>query len=280
MQELENKNSFAQKSEHPVYLNAEAHSGAHIILKDTASSERELKPAETVAFNGLLSNRLLAKLPAADFKRLLPQLEPVSLATGQDLYKFGKEMDFAYFPETAVISHLYFLEDGSSTGAAIIGREGMVGLSSILEAGAPSYWAQVTVGGSAIRIEMEAVRREFARGEALQRLLLGYTNLRLMQLSQRAVCNGRHKLDERLCTWLLMIQDRTSEQQLPLTHEKIAHHLGTRRAGISTACNALRDNEIIDYHRGIICILDRHKLQAAACECYQTLAGTIEQPLN
>jgi CRP-like cAMP-binding protein len=153
----------------------------------------------------------------------------------------------------------------------------MVGLSAILEARPPSYWAQVTVGGSALKIEMEAVKREFARGEALQRLLLGYTNSRLMQLSQRAVCNGRHKLDERLCTWLLMIQDRTSEQQLPLTHEQIAHHLGTRRAGISTACNALRDNEIIAYHRGIICILDRHKLEAAACECYQTLVRTIEQ---
>lgn len=221
-----------------------------------------------IPFNGLLTNKLLATLPGRDFARLLPYLEPVSLAASQDLYSFGDSISFAYFPETAVITHLYFLEDGSTTAAALIGNEGMIGLSALFDSAPQSYATQITIAGSALRIHIDGLREEFSRGEALQRLLLSYTGSRLAQLSQKAVCNGRHRLDERLSTWLLMVQDRASQNRLRLTHEQMAHHLGARRAGITDACNALRKAGIIEYRRGAIRISNRELLEAAACECY------------
>ena len=222
-----------------------------------------------IAFNGLLTNKILTALPGPDFAHLLSFLEPVSLFAGQDIYLSGETIDFIYFPETAVVSHLYFLEDGSTTGAAIIGNEGVVGLSAVLDSRPASYWTQVTVGGTAVRVQPNAIREEFARGGAMQRLLLGYTRARLAQLSQRAACNGRHTLRERLCTWLLMVQDRVGDEQILLTHENIAQHLGGRRAGVSTACNALRDRGIISYRRGRLRIADRELLEQVACECYR-----------
>ena len=221
-----------------------------------------------IAFNGLLSNRLLAALPGPDFARLLPYLEPVSLTASQDLYSFGDSISFAYFPETAVITHLYFLEDGSTTAAALIGNEGMIGLSAIFDATPQSYATQITIAGSALRIPIDGLKQEFSRGEAFQHILLSYTSARLAQLSQKAVCNGRHRLDERLSTWLLMVQDRAGQNRLRLTHEQMAHHLGARRAGITDACNALRKAGIIEYRRGAIRISNREMLERAACECY------------
>ena len=226
---------------------------------------------KTIPFTGLLTNQLLIGLSGEEFARLLPHLEPVSLAMGQDVYEFGDACDFVYFPETAVISHLYFLQDGSTTAAAIVGKEGMIGLSAILEAPRPTYWAQVTLPGTAVRTRPEVIKQEFALGGSMQTILLRYMSFRLAQLSQKAVCNGRHKLEERLCTWLLMIQDRSVERSLSLTHEGMAQHLGARRAGITGACNALRDSGIIDYQRGLLRIVERQRLEDAACECYRAL---------
>jgi CRP-like cAMP-binding protein len=278
MNASEKGNTLTRKDELADYSLAQeaAAAGAHLVTEESANGRREHRAAQLIPFNGLLTNKLLTALPGADFARLLPYLEPVLLTTGQDLYQFGETVDFAYFPETAVISHIYFMEDGSSTAAAMVGREGLIGLSAIFDSRQPSYWTQVSVGGSALRAGMGVIKQEFARGGALQQLLLGYTRQRLAQISQRAVCNGRHKLDERLCTWLLMLLDRTKEDQLPLTHEEIAHHLGARRAGISSCCNDLRDVGIIDYRRGLIRVMDREKLEAAACECYRMMRHTAE----
>lgn len=276
MSTSENKDSLPRKGEHAVYRHVETSSGASLIMEETSRIKRADKSLRTIPFNGLLTNKLLVALPGADFARLLTHLEPISLPGGQDLYKFSDGIDFAYFPETAIISHIYLLEDGSTTGAAIIGREGMIGLSAIFGSRPPMYLTQVTVGGSALRVDQEVIKREFARGGVFQRLLLGYMNARLAQLSQRAVCNGRHRVEERLCTWLLMIHDRLIEDQLPLTHEEIARHLGARRAGITSYCNALRDHGIIDYRRGSIRILDRRGLENTACECYRMLKPTVE----
>jgi CRP-like cAMP-binding protein len=241
-------------------------------LGDRARAKSNYKNAKTIPFNGLLTNRLLTGLPGQDFAQLLLHLEPVSLLAGQDLYEFGAdEVDFIYFPETAVISHVYFLKDGSTTAAAIIGKDGIVGLSAILDAPRPSYWSQVTIGGTAVRVRPDIIKQEFSRGGAMQRLVLRYLSRRLAQLSQKAVCNGRHKLEERFCTWLLMIQDRVSDDNVPLTHEEMAQHLGARRAGITGACNVLRDSGIITYHRGLLCIVDRASLERTACECYRDL---------
>lgn len=250
--------------------------GPHLAVRATSRLTRGCEPPTPTPFGGTLTNELLAALPGPDFARLLSYLEPVSLVSGHYLYEFGEDADFAYFPETAVVSNLYFLEDGGTAGAAIVGREGMVGLSAIFGSRPPSYWTQVTVGGCSLRVEAGVIRREFARCGALQQLLLRYTSARLAQLSQRAVCNGRHKLDARLCTWLLMIHDRVREEQLPLTHEDIARHIGTRRAGITTSCNSLRGGGAIDYRRGRIRILDRPALEGAACECYRALRRLAE----
>jgi CRP-like cAMP-binding protein len=133
----------------------------------------------------------------------------------------------------------------------------MVGLSAVLDGQPTSNWTQVTIGGSALKVETNVIRHEFIRGESLQQCLLAYTSSRLAQVSQRAVGNSRHRLDERLCTWLLMIRDRASDELLPLTHEAITDHLGARRAGITGACNALRGRGVIDYRRGQMQIINR-----------------------
>jgi len=230
------------------------------------------KDYNRVSFNGLLTNRILTGLTGADFAQILPYLEPVSFRTGQYVYELGQEMMYIYFPESVVISQLYYMEDGSSTGVAIIGKDGLLGLSGILDQKKAQQWAITTIGGSALRMRTEEFRREFLKGGAVQKTVLAYANARLLQLAQRTICNSRHRLEERLCTWLLMVQDRTSTPHLPLTHEAISQHLGTRRAGVTNFCNVLRSNRIITYHRAMITVLDRKALEDAACECYRRLS--------
>lgn len=270
MNRPEIKNDSTLKDAGPGYRSSDRAAGARSVAEESSGSSGAHKFIKPVPFNGLLTNRLLTALPGEDFARLLPYLEPISLSCGEDLYGFGEDIDDVYFPETAVISHLYILEDGSTTEAALIGREGMTGLSTIFGAPAPTHCTQVIIAGTALRMSAEVLRRDFARGQAIMRLLLAYASARMAHLSQRAVCNGRHTVVERLCSWLLMIHDRVGEDQLPLTHEQIARHLGTRRAGVSEAITALRDKEVITHSRGQICIADRQALETAACECYHT----------
>jgi CRP-like cAMP-binding protein len=221
--------------------------------------------------NGLLTNKLLSALPAEVFARLFPHLEPVSLAAGEVLYKLDAEMRFAYFPETAVVSHLYILSEGAMTESDMVGREGMAGLSAVFEVPAPSYLTEVALAGSALRARVDVLRQEFARGGDFQRLLLKCAGARVSTLSRRAVCNGNHRVEERLCTWLLMMFDRMGDAPLALTHERISRHLGTRRAGVTSAATQLRDRGVIGYTRGQIRLLDRARLEAAACECYPSI---------
>lgn len=224
------------------------------------------------AFGGLLTNRLLVSLPGEDFARLLPYMEPVSLDAGDYIYGLGNKVDYVYFPETAVISHIHLLEDGNTTEVALVGKEGMTGLSAIFNAPPTNYWSQVILGGSAFRIEVEVVRDDFNRAEAMQRLVLNYASERIAQISQRAVCNGRHTLLERLASWLLMLCDRAGAGEMRLTHEEIARHMGARRASISVAATMLKDRRIIGYNRGHIRIIDREALLGTACECYEALS--------
>jgi CRP-like cAMP-binding protein len=255
-------------------------SGTSALDGRTFAIGREQHSATQVSLSGLLANKLLADLPGEDFARLLPYLVPVSLSSGEDLNELGEGAHFAYFPETAVISHLHILGDGDMTESEMIGREGMVGLSAILNLSQPGYLTQATVPGSALRVKTEFLKLEFARGGALQRLLLGYVGERLAQLSQRAICNGRHGLKERLCSWLLMVHDRADEDQLPLTHEQIANHLGVRRAGVTEAITGLRHSRIMGSSRGQVHILDREALEAVACECYRMLPSSVRNASN
>jgi CRP-like cAMP-binding protein len=238
----------------------------------------EPRPAEGDALNLLLTNRLLSALPSEEFARLFPHLEPVSLAAGRVLYKLDEEMRYAYFPETAVVSHLYIMSEGGMTEADMVGREGMTGLSAVFDVPPPAYVSEVALAGSALRARVDVLRQEFARGGALQQTLIRYAAARIALLSRRAVCNGNHRVEERLCTWLLMMHDRAGDQSLALTHERISRHLGSRRAGVTTAATMLRDRGIIDYTRGHIRITDRPALEAAACECYPSVRESANIP--
>jgi CRP-like cAMP-binding protein len=239
--------------------------------KVTINAKGDLAFPEVKPKNEGLSNKILATLPATEFKRLVPFLEPVALVRGVDLTRSNESPQFIYFPESAVISHYYMLRNGGPTAAAVIGNDGVVSLSTMFESRPPLYSTRVMIGGESLRVPAEVIRHEFARGESFQRLILSYMGKRLLQISQRAVCNGRHKLAERLRTWLLMIDDRAEDRVLPLTHADIAHHLGAQRAVISGCCHELRASGLIDYRRGHIIILDRKTLMDEACECYQVL---------
>jgi CRP-like cAMP-binding protein len=272
MNRPEHKQDFTLRDASLKYRSGVAPAGARPFAEESSGRSRAHKFIKPVAFNGLLTNKLLMALPGEDFARLLPYLEPVSLSSGEDLYGVGESIHDIYFPESVVLSHLYILEDGSTTEAALIGKEGITGLSAIFASQPPTHWTQVIIPGTALRMSAEVLRQEFARGQEMQRLLLAYASARIAQLSQRVVCNGRHSVEERLCSWLLMIHDRAGDDQLPLTHEQIARHLGARRAGVTSVATSLRDSRIISYSRGQISIIDRQGLEMTACECYRTLS--------
>lgn len=243
---------------------------------------REYRPQykSTVQFSGLLTNKLLTSLPGSEFAPLLPHLEPVNLAAGRELYPIGSKIESIYFPETAVISHVSYLEDGSATEVAIIGNEGLVGLSALLESQPLAYWTEVTIGGNALRANIASINDEFRRGTALQTQILKYACSYLNQISQRVVCNSRHRLEERLCTWLLLMHDRTHGNPLVLTHEQIAERLGARRAGVTGFCNLLRENGAIAYQRGVISFVSRELLESWACECYRAISANGHREFN
>lgn len=269
---LGNDNDFTRTEAGLRYRGVNTAVGARPVAEDASGMNRSYRSIKTVPFNGLLTNKLLTELPGEDFARLLPHLEPVSLSCDEHLYRLGEDVEEVYFPEGAVVSHLYLLADGSTTEAAMIGREGLTGLSSIFASPTQTHWTIAVIPGTALRVRVEVLKEEFARGGAMQRLLLAYAGAHIEQLSQRAICNGRHSVEERVCSWLLMIHDRAGDNRLPLTHERIAHHLGARRPGITEVAISLRDRNIISYTRGQICITDRPGLETAACECYRTLS--------
>lgn len=276
MNGLANGNRYARQGVRVVkHISLHQHNRTRQTIGDASLDKRRTEIESEFLLNGLLSNNVLSALPAEDFARLCPHLEPAALIAGDDLYDFDEKLRFAYFPESAVLSHLYTLADGNTTEAAMIGKEGVVGLSEIFNACPPLYSTRVLVGGSALKIASQTLKQEFGRGGAIQRSLLTYASARMAHLSSRVVCNSRHTVEARLCSWLLMVHDRVGEDKLSLTHEQIAVHLGARRAGISTAACALRDRGVISYSRGQICILDRRMLEAAACECYRMLKPAL-----
>lgn len=244
--------------------------GAYADFNPTPASGRvaTTQGPKSIAFDGLLTNKLLTGLPGSDFARLFPHLEPVELARDDNLYFLGDPADYVYFPENAVVSHLHVLSDGGTIEADMVGREGLTGLSAVFNSHPPDRWTKVTIGGNALRVRSEVMREEFALCGGLQQSLLTYASARLAHVAQRAVCNGLHTVEQRFCSWLLLLQDRAGGERLPLTHERIARHLGTRRAGITELATTLRARGYISYSRGLIRVTDRSGLEANACECY------------
>lgn len=214
------------------------------------------------------SNWLLAALPNDDYQRLLPALEPVPLPLGWTVYESGSQMHHVFFPTAGIVSLIYVMENGSSAEIAVVGNEGLVGVALFMGGESTPSRAIVQSAGHSYRLPAEYLRREFRRGEALQHLLLRYTQTLITQMAQTAVCNRHHTIEQQLCRWLLMSLDRLQSNELAMTQELIANMLGVRREGVTEAAGQLQSDGLIKYRRGKITLLDRSRLEDRVCECY------------
>ncbi len=225
------------------------------------------------------ANLLLAALPDEDYRRLSPSLEFVNLSLGEILYDSGDEMPYLYFPITSIVSLLYTMESGSTAEMGMVGSCGVVGISVFLGGKTTSNQAIVQIAGGAFRIKARIIRDEFARAGALQRILLCYTQSLLTQISQVAVCNRLHTLEQRICRWLLFSHDCVMKDEIVLTQEIFSHLLGVRREGVTVAAGRLQDAGLISYMRGRIHILNRKELEKTSCECYEVFKKEHERLL-
>ena len=213
-------------------------------------------------------NYLINALSDSDWSHWKNQLEPVDLPLGHVLYEPGGAMDHVYFPTTAIVSLLYVMENGASAEIAVVGKEGLVGISLFMGGESTPSRAVVQSAGRGYRIGAPAIKLEFDRSHAVMHLLLRYTQALITQMAQTAVCNRHHSLDQQLCRWLLLSLDRLSGDELVMTQELIANMLGVRREGVTEAALKLQQAGLIRYARGHIRVLDRHGLEKRTCECY------------
>ncbi|WP_353091107.1 Crp/Fnr family transcriptional regulator [Methylibium sp.] len=224
-------------------------------------------------------NHLLAALPPAEWHRWQPQLEPVELPLGQVLYEPGRTLSHVYFPTTAIVSLLYVMEDGASAEIAVVGREGIVGVSLFMGGGSTPSRAVVQSAGLGYRLAADVMKQEFNRAGPVLHLLLRYTQALITQMAQTAVCNRHHSLDRQLCRWLLLSLDRLQGNQLSMTQELIANMLGVRREGVTEAALKLQKAGLIRYARGRITVLDRPGLEQRTCECYAVVKKEYDRLL-
>jgi CRP-like cAMP-binding protein len=216
-------------------------------------------------------NRLLTALPAEDYQRLLPELQPVTFSLGEVLYESHGRMEHVYFPTSSHVSLLYTMIDGSTAEVGLVGNEGLVGIALFMGGDTTPNRAIVQGAGDAFKMKASVMQEEFKRGGALQLALLRYTQALITQISQTAVCNRLHTTEQRLCRWILMTHDRTQTDQLEMTHEFIANMLGIQREAVSVVAHRLREKVAIDYKRKSIRIIDRQILEECSCECYQVV---------
>jgi len=225
-------------------------------------------------------NRLLAALPSDEVERLLPNLQEISFSLGDVVYEFSGHLDYVYFPTTAIISLLYTMENGSTAEMGLTGNDGVVGIALFMGGGTMPNRAVVQSAGEAIRMKARELQAEFALGGDFQRLLLRYTQALITQISQTAVCNRLHSVEQQLCRWLLLSHDRLATDELVMTQELIADMLGVRREGVTVAAGHLQDIGAISYVRGRIQILDRQRLEDTACECYRVVKDEFDRLLK
>jgi CRP-like cAMP-binding protein len=226
-----------------------------------------------------LQNHLLDALPAADYERLKPHFEHVTLKLGDVLYEPGGRMRYVYFPTTAIVSLLYVMEDGASAEIAIVGNEGILGISLFMGGESTPSRAVVQSAGHGYRMKAVLLKDEFGRFGVLMHLLLRYTQALITQMAQTAVCNRHHTVDQQLCRWLLLSLDRLSSNELTMTQELIANMLGVRREGVTEAAGKLQSAGLVSYRRGKITVLDRRGLEARSCECYQVVKKEFDRLL-
>ena len=225
-----------------------------------------------------LKNRLLAALPAADWKRWQSHLEAIELPLGKVLYESGGMQSHVYFPTTAIVSLLYVLESGSSAEIAVVGNEGVVGVALFMGGASTPSRALVQSAGVGFRMTAEMIQEEFKRVPVMH-LLLRYTQALITQMSQTAVCNRHHSLDKQLCRWLLLSLDRLPGSELVMTQDLIANMLGVRREGVTECALKLQAAGIIRYARGRISVLDRPLLEQRTCECYAVVKKEYDRLL-
>jgi CRP-like cAMP-binding protein len=224
-------------------------------------------------------NHLLAALPEAEWQRWLPHLEAVEMPLGQVLSESGRTLDHVYFPITSIVSLLYVMENGASAEIAVVGNEGIVGISLFMGGETTPSRAVVQSAGVGFRLKAQMMKDEFNRAGPAMHLLLRYTQALLTQMAQTAACNRHHSLDQQLCRWLLLSLDRLEGSELVMTQELIANMLGVRREGVTEAAVKLQDSGLIRYARGHIKVLDRQGLEQRSCECYAVVKKECDRLL-
>jgi CRP-like cAMP-binding protein len=228
---------------------------------------------------GPRENQLLARLPDEELVRWLPHLEPVDMPLGKVLYESGATLLYVYFPTSAIVSLLYVMEDGASAEIAVVGYEGIVGVSRFMGGESTPSRAVVQSGGNGYRLKASLMLEEFNRAGTVMHLLLRYTQALITQMAQTAVCNRHHTLDQQLCRWLLLSLDRLRSNELVMTQELIANMLGVRREGVTAAAGRLHRAGLINYQRGHISVLDRWQLERRTCECYAVVKREYDRLL-
>ncbi|AOU98071.1 Crp/Fnr family transcriptional regulator [Acidihalobacter yilgarnensis] len=232
-----------------------------------------------VTVQELMQNLLLAALPAQQLSQWLSHLEPVNMPLGEVLYESGSSVTHVYFPTTSIVSLLYVMEDGASAEIAVVGNEGVVGISLFMGGESTTSRAVVQSAGQGFRINARLLMLEFSRGGPVLHLLLRYTQALITQMGQTAVCNRHHSLDQQLCRWLLLSLDRLQSNNLMMTQDLIANMLGVRREGVTEAAGKLQQAGLIKYHRGHITVLDRAALEQRVCECYAVVKREYDRLL-
>jgi len=225
-------------------------------------------------------NHLLAALPAEIFDRILPHLELVSMPLGEVLYESGGQLQYVYFPTTAIVSLHYLMESGASAEISGVGNEGVLGISLFMGGNTTPSLATVQTAGIGYRLKGRLMMEEFNLAGPMMRLMLRYTQALMTQISQTAVCNRHHSIEQQLCRWLLLTLDRLPSNELTITQELIAGMLGVRREGITEAAGKLQRAGLISYRRGHITVLDRTGLESHSCECYQVVRKEFHRLLG
>jgi CRP-like cAMP-binding protein len=251
---------------------SDPHDGADLNPDTPRNSVNTLSPDPT-------ENHLLACLPETEWRRWLPELERVEMPLGQVLYESGGTLSHVYFPTTAIVSLLYVMENGASAEIAVVGNEGIVGISLFMGGDSTSSRAVVQSAGLGLRLKAQVMKDDFNRAGPVLHLLLRYTQALITQMAQTAVCNRHHSLDQQLCRWLLLSLDRLQGNELVMTQELIANMLGVRREGVTEGALKLQQAGLIRYARGHISVLDRDGLEKRTCECYAVVKKEYDRLL-
>lgn len=225
-------------------------------------------------------NYLLAALPDAVFERVASKLDPINLMLGDVMHESGDPMDYVYFPTTAIFSLLCIMENGATAEIGVVGNDGILGIEMFMGGETATNRAIVQSAGHCYRMKAKELLEEFTLGGPFQKLLLRYTQALIAQISQTAVCNRLHSVDQQLCRWLLLSHDRLESDKLIMTHDLISNMLGVRREGVTLAAKKLVERKLIKSVRGTMTVLDREGLERAVCECYEVVNAEYNRLLG